>query len=81
MFARQPIRVDEVQYADRKEKGTGKRKGDRVFWGSHSRYTLFWELIMPRQKRVDEAGVIYHAINRGNARQAIFLKHEDCEAF
>ena len=24
---------------------------------------------MPRQKRVDEAGVCFHAINRGNARQ------------
>lgn len=36
---------------------------------------------MPRQKRVDEAGIVYHAINRGNARQKIFLKHEDYEAF
>jgi putative transposase len=36
---------------------------------------------MPRQKRIDEAGAIYHVINRGNARQKIFLKHEDYEAF
>ena len=36
---------------------------------------------MPRQKRVDEAGVCYHAINRGNARQEIFHKPEDYEAF
>lgn len=36
---------------------------------------------MPRQKRADEAGVIYHAINRGNARQKIFLKQEDYDAF
>lgn len=36
---------------------------------------------MPRQKRADEAGVIYHALNRGNARQTIFHKDEDYEAF
>ena len=36
---------------------------------------------MPRQKRVDEAVAIYHVINRGTARQPIFLKHEDFEAF
>lgn len=36
---------------------------------------------MPRQKRVDEAGIIYHALNRGNARQTIFHKAEDDEAF
>ncbi|TWU05632.1 hypothetical protein Pla52n_13470 [Stieleria varia] len=31
---------------------------------------------MPRQKRADEVGVIDHAINRGNARQKIFLKQD-----
>ncbi len=36
---------------------------------------------MPRQKRIDEAGRIYHAINRGDARQPIFLKPDDYEAF
>lgn len=36
---------------------------------------------MPRQKRADEAGVIYHAINRGNARRTIFHKDEDYDAF
>jgi len=36
---------------------------------------------MPRQKRSDEAGVIYHALNRGNDRKAIFKKPEDYEAF
>lgn len=36
---------------------------------------------MPRQKRIDEAGTIYHALNRGNARQTIFHKPEDYEAF
>ena len=35
---------------------------------------------MPRQKLADEAGSIYHALNRGNARQAIFHKDEDYEA-
>ena len=36
---------------------------------------------MPRQKRVDEASMIYHAINRGNARNAIFHKPDDYDAF
>jgi len=36
---------------------------------------------MPRQKRADEAGSIYHALNRGNARQTVFHKGEDYEAF
>ncbi len=36
---------------------------------------------MPRQKRADEAGAIYHALNRGNRRQTIFHKAEDYEAF
>ena len=36
---------------------------------------------MPRQRRADEAGAIYHAMNRGNRRQTIFHKHEDYEAF
>jgi putative transposase len=36
---------------------------------------------MPRQKRVDEARGIYHALNRGNQRQTIFSQHDDYEAF
>ncbi len=36
---------------------------------------------MPRPKRADEAGGIYHALNRGNGRQTIFHKDEDFEAF
>ena len=36
---------------------------------------------MPRQKRADEAGAIYHVLNRGNARQTIFRKNEDYQAF
>ncbi len=36
---------------------------------------------MPRQKRADEAGAIYHALNRGNRRQTLFHKDEDYEAF
>jgi len=31
--------------------------------------------------KADEAGAIYHALNRGNARNPIFFKHEDYEAF
>ena len=36
---------------------------------------------MPRQKRADEAGSIYHALNRGDAPQTIFHKGEDYQAF
>ncbi len=36
---------------------------------------------MPRSPRADEAGAIYHALNRGNARQDIFFKDADFEAF
>ena len=36
---------------------------------------------MPRQKRADEAGSIYHALNRGNGRQTIFHKGADYDAF
>lgn len=36
---------------------------------------------MPRPPRADEAGAIYHALNRGNAREDIFHKAYDYEAF
>ena len=36
---------------------------------------------MLRLKRADEAGEIYHALNRGNARAAVFHKDEDFDAF
>ena len=36
---------------------------------------------MPRPTRADEAGGIYHALNRGNARSTIFHKDEDYVAF
>ena len=36
---------------------------------------------MGRPKRADEAGGIYHALNRGNARADIFRKPEDFDAF
>ena len=36
---------------------------------------------MPRRPRADEAGGLYHALNRGNARRAIFRKDADYEAF
>ncbi len=37
--------------------------------------------LSPSPKRSDEAGVIYHALNRGNARGTIFHKQADFEAF
>lgn len=36
---------------------------------------------MPRTKRPDEAGEIYHVVNRGNNKQDIFHKPEDFQAF
>lgn len=36
---------------------------------------------MPRPPRADEAGAIYHALNRGNARHTIFHTEEDFVAF
>ena len=36
---------------------------------------------MPRPHRADEAGGLYHALNRGNARTTIFRKDADYEAF
>ena len=36
---------------------------------------------MPRPRRADEPGGLYHALNRGNARATIFHKPADYEAF
>lgn len=36
---------------------------------------------MPRSPRADEAGGLYHALNRGNLRADIFKKDEDFTAF
>ena len=36
---------------------------------------------MPRPPRADEAGGLYHALNRGNLRATIFHKDEDYKAF
>lgn len=36
---------------------------------------------MPRPPRADEAGGLYHALNRGNGRSTIFHKEEDFAAF
>lgn len=36
---------------------------------------------MPRHARFVEAGRVYHVLNRGNGRQALFRKPEDFEAF
>lgn len=42
---------------------------------------MSYDEAMPRPNRADEAGGLYHALNRGNARAAIFRKPEDYEAF
>ena len=44
-------------------------------------YCFHYNGVMPRPSRADEAGGLYHALNRGNARMAIFWKDEDYAAF
>ena len=39
------------------------------------------EITMPRPSRADEAGGLYHALNRGNLCAEIFHKDEDFAAF
>ena len=36
---------------------------------------------MPRPLRIEYAGAIYHAVNRGNRREAIFLDDADPHDF
>ena len=36
---------------------------------------------MPGPPRADEAGGLYHALNRGNSRTEIFWNEDDYEAF
>jgi putative transposase len=38
-------------------------------------------LTMPRTARASAGGVVYHVINRGNARNEVFHKEEDYVAF
>lgn len=54
------------------EKGSGLFDSDGSFC-----YPCF----MARPLRADEAGGLYHALNRGNARATIFHKNGDYEAF
>ena len=55
-----------------------RQKGVRtLFCWVGSAYCVF----MGRTRRADEAGGIYHALNRGNARAEIFHKPEDYDAF
>jgi putative transposase len=42
---------------------------------------LILETTMPRPPRADEAGGLYHALNRGNLRAEIFHKDADYAAF
>jgi serine/threonine protein kinase len=67
------------------EKGTGvfsAAGGRGMFFPSEAnRASLLSRVDMPRQKRADEAGSTYHALNRGNARQTIVHNNEDYEAF
>ena len=52
--------------------------------GTGSRAVLDTPLIiqdMPRPRRAAEGGLIYHALNRADARLAISQTDEDCAAF
>ncbi len=62
------------------EKGDGRSFGDWDLVFSVASVPLPRFEAMPRQNRSDEAGVIYHALNRGNDRETIFKKRPDYEA-
>lgn len=36
---------------------------------------------MPRTARASAANYCYHVLNRGNARNSVFHKDDDCQAF
>ena len=65
----------------------GRSKGSGLFVLAQSSGKLqVWllcrgEITMPRPPRADEAGGLYHALNRGNLRAEIFHKDEDFSAF
>ena len=59
-----------------------RRKGEEKGSGLVDFRLAFWQAAaMPRPQRADEAGGLYHALNRGNARAVIFHKEGDYEAF
>ena|GEM_PF-1226129 len=60
------------------EKGSGSKKVD---WVIRDASELQKETKMPRPPRADVAGHLYHALNRGNQRDAIFHTAGDYEAF
>ena len=59
----------------------GHFAGVRVCYSVWIQHFGLQRIAMPRQKRADEGGCVYHALNRGNGRQTIFHKDEDYEAF
>ena len=66
-----------MRRADKPEKGsTGK--GVRTHCLDCAIDYATW---MARPRRADEASGLYHALNRGNARSALFHKDADYEAF
>lgn len=71
----------------RQKRGRGRFQGERVCCGLGESVcksrdeTNSGVASLPRQKRVDEAGVIRHALNCIHRRQAIFHQDEDYEAF
>ncbi len=44
-------------------------------------YQILSRLGVPRKLRIEYEGVIYHAMNRGNRREAVFLDDADHELF
>ena len=83
VFALSPQLVPKLQRGNAYPRSScfaGAIKGVRPFW-----LGLCWDArydkAMPRSPRADEAGGLYHALNRGNLRADIFKKEADFDAF
>jgi hypothetical protein len=70
------------------ENDRGEKVGKRCQWGEGVRTLCFDEPTVPwyganmgRPRRAAQGGLVYHVLNRANARLPIFLKDADYEAF
>jgi hypothetical protein len=76
-----PARLREVGSVEfNAESAHGRKKGDILLFLAKSVSTRH-NRGMPRTARASVGEMCYHVINRGNARQEIFLKKGDYQAF
>jgi len=81
MYVQQNVNFDVTSLVD--TTGTvqeRKKRGHSSFFLA-SRTDSGYRPIMPRTARADIGGVVYHALNRGNARRQVFFKDGDYQAF